>query len=95
MQQMFKLKLACQDGVIEVNNTLSQAKFPHVAFCLVFKETFRLFGAKCGYSLSYWELHAGINLTDYHIPSQGFCTEMCAQPQGPCTTENARGWANK
>ena len=26
---------------------------------------------------------------------RGFCTEMCAQPQSFCTTENARGQTNK
>ena len=39
--------------------------------------------------------YAGINLTGYHPPPprapRGFCTEMCAQPQGFCKTENARG----
>ena len=34
--------------------------------------------------------NAGINLTGYH-PPPGFYTKMCAQPQGFCTTENARG----
>ena len=42
------------------------------------------------------EINAGINLTGYHPPPpprapRGFCTKMCAQPQGFCTTENARG----
>ena len=39
--------------------------------------------------------NAGINLTGYHPPRapRGFCTEMCAQPQGFCTTENAGGRA--
>ena len=42
---------------------------------------------------SYYTDNAGINLTGYHPPRapRGFCTEMCAQPQGFCTTENARG----
>ena len=37
--------------------------------------------------------NAGINLTGYHPPRapRGFCTEMCAQPQGFCKTENAQG----
>ena len=38
--------------------------------------------------------YADINLTGYHPPPRaprGFCSEMCAQPQGFCTTENARG----
>ena len=37
--------------------------------------------------------NAGINLTGYHPPpgTRGFCTEMCAQPQGFCKTENSRG----
>ena len=39
--------------------------------------------------------NAGIDLTGYHPPppppgTPGFCTKMCAQPQGFCTTENAR-----
>ena len=54
--QIFKIKLACQDGVTEVNNTKSQTKFLHIAFCLALKVIFRLFKAKCGYSLRYWEL---------------------------------------
>ena len=39
------------------------------------------------------DINAGINLTGYHPPRAplGFCTEMCAQPQGFCTTENAQG----
>ena len=81
MQQIFKIKLACQDGVIEVNNTISQAKFLHVVLCLVFKGTFRLFGAKCGYSLRYWELYAGINLTGYH-PLPGLLhRNVCPAPR--------------
>ena len=56
IRQIFKIKLASQDGVTEVNNTKSQATFLHVVFCLVLKGIFRLFEAKCGYSLRYWEL---------------------------------------
>ena len=41
------------------------------------------------------ESNAGINLTGYHPPPpqapRGFCTKLCAQPQGFCTTENAWG----
>ena len=48
MKQTFEIKLTCQDGVADVNNTNSQAKFLHVAFFLVFKGIFRPFGAKCG-----------------------------------------------
>ena len=54
--EIFKIKLACQDGVTDVNNTKSQAKFLHIAFCLVLNGIFRLFEAKCGYSSRYWEL---------------------------------------
>ena len=36
MSQIFKIKLAYEDGVTEVNNTKSQAKFLHVAFFLAF-----------------------------------------------------------
>ena len=43
--------------------------------------------------------YAGINLTGYHPPPppapRDLCTEMCAQPQSFCTTENAWGRANK
>ena len=38
--------------------------------------------------------YAGINLTGYHPTPQaprGFCTKMCAQPQGFCRTGNAQG----
>ena len=39
--------------------------------------------------------NAGINLTGYHPQApQDFCSEMCVQPQGFCTTKNARGQAN-
>ena len=45
----FNIKLACQDRV-------TLAKFFHVVFFLVFKGIFQFFGAKCRYSLRYWEL---------------------------------------
>ena len=45
--------------------------------------------------LSSHTIYAGINLTGYHPPPprapRGFYTEMCAQLQGFCTTENAWG----
>ena len=38
-------------------------------------------------------VNAGINLTGYHPPfaPRGFCTKMCARPQGFYKTENAWG----
>ena len=56
---------------------------------------FRLCKSRVAKSLktNHVQRYAGINLTGYHPPRapRGFCTEMCAQPQGFCTTENARG----
>ena len=39
-----KLSLLVRTGVTEVNDTKSRAKFLNVAFSLVFKGIFRLFG---------------------------------------------------
>ena len=54
IQKISKIKLACEDGVTEVNHTISGAKFLHVAFLLVFIGIFHLFGTKSAYSLTRW-----------------------------------------
>ena len=50
IQQMFKMKLACQDGVTEIDDTKSRLKFLLVVFSVVFKVVVfsRLFGTKLG-----------------------------------------------
>ena len=53
MYLMFNAKLACQDGVTEINDTKLRARFLHVAFSLVSIRIFGLFGTKNGYSLKY------------------------------------------
>ena len=46
-----KLSELFRTEVTEINDTKSRAKFPLVAFSLVFKGISRLFGAKWGYYL--------------------------------------------
>ena len=63
------------------------------ALCFALVKSIGLIGHRESFGVN----NAGINLTGYHPPRapRGFCTEMCAQPPGFCTTENARGLANK
>ena len=52
-----------------------------------------IFVARQIYFISLLRLHCTITVKP-RAPWD-FCIYMCAQPQGFCTTENARGWTNK